>query len=374
MATGKNILILYITERSGHHSAALALKKTLQDKYPGTNVLCINAFRHLFPVVDRITHHTYLFVIKRLPFIWERMYDNPGFVGRVRGIQAFIHERAVKRIKALISDFQPDAVVCTQAFPCGIVAEFKKTFSSSLPLFAVLTDFLPHAFWVYDAVDHYAVPADVTRSWLESKGVARDKISLFGIPIDTKFIPTLDRRGLMIEYGLDPQKPALLIMGGGHGLGPIKKILEVFEKSALTIQLIVVCGLNKKLYDWIRHRKFSQKILAFCYTDQIERLMSISDAVVTKPGGITTAEAMAKRLPMIIMNPIPGQEARNADILVQYGAAVKAETPQQVLSAAMDILLTPQKRQGIFSLFHSMNRLARPHAAQDIAHFVMKHA
>jgi processive 1,2-diacylglycerol beta-glucosyltransferase len=373
MTPGKNILILYITERSGHHSAALALKKALQEKYPGTNVLCINAFRHLFPIVDRVTHHTYLFVIKRFPFIWERMYDNPGFVGRVRGLQAFIHDRAVKRIKVLLNDFQPDAVVCTQAFPCGIMAEFKKTHASKLPLFAVLTDFLPHAFWVYDAVDHYVVPAQVTKQWLESKGVPQQKISLFGIPIDPKFAQALDRRALMIEYGLDPQKPALLLMGGGHGLGPIKKILEVFEKSALTIQLIVVCGLNRKLYDWIRHKKFSQKMLVFGYTDQIERLMSISDAVVTKPGGITTAEAMAKRLPMIIMNPIPGQEARNADILVQHGAAVKAQTPEQVLSAAMDILLTPQKRLGIFSLFHSMNRLAKPHAADEIAHHVMKH-
>lgn len=373
MASSKKILIFYITERSGHHCAALALKKAMEEKDPGTRVLCLNAFSYLFPIIDRITHHTYLFVIKRMPFIWERMYDNPRFVGKVRGVQARIHAQAVKKIKKLLDDFQPDAVVCTQAFPCGIIASYKKSFSSPLPLFAVLTDFLPHAFWVYEEVNHFFVPAEPTRRWLESNGVPQDKISISGIPIDPKFAIRLDRRELMIEYGLDPQKPAILIMGGGHGLGPIKKILTTFEKSGVDIQLIVVCGLNRKLYDWIRARKFSRKMIVFRYTDQIERLMSMSDAIVTKPGGITTAEAMAKGLPMIIMNPIPGQEARNAEILVQCGAGTRAQTPEQVLSAALDILLTSKNRHGIFSMFHSMNRLAKPHAAADIALRVIRH-
>ena len=338
MAGKKKVLLLYITERSGHHSAALAVKKAILLKDPDCVCLCVNAFKYIFPIAERVIHLIYLSVIKRVPIIWESMYDNQKLFAKSGNIKNWIHNIAVKRLKRLLDDFQPDAIVCTQAFPCGIVADYKKVYSSEIPLIAVLTDFVPHSFWVYDTVDHYIVPCDKSKDLLIEKGVPKEKVQPLGIPIDPKFSEKPDKRELFANFGLQPDVPVIMIMGGGHGLGPIKDIIYELESAGRRLQLIVVCGINQKLYNWINKTSFKNRILNFKFTNQIDRLMSISSLIITKPGGVTTAEALAKNLPMIISNPIPGQESRNTRILVSNKAAVLLGSPEQVLSEVSSIL------------------------------------
>ncbi len=373
MTGGKKILILYITERSGHHSAALALKKAFLQKDPAARVHCVNAFRYAFPFAERIIHTLYLAVIKKLPMIWEKMYDNPQLVSRSQTLKTWIHALGVRRMRGLIQHFKPDAIICTQAFPCGIVADYKDATPAhkSLPLIGVLTDFSPHAFWVYDNVDLYVVPSSESRDMLIAKGVPAGKVRILGIPIDPKFCASLDRRELMANHGLKQDVPVVMIMGGGHGLGPIRDVIYELDISDLGFQLIVVCGLNKKLYEWIHRRHFKNRILSFRYTDQIERLMTMADVLVTKPGGITTAEALAKKLPMVILNPIPGQEARNTDFLIKKGAAVKIERPQEILSAVKTLLEARVRQKGILSIFDTLGSLSKPASALDIAELVL---
>jgi processive 1,2-diacylglycerol beta-glucosyltransferase len=338
MASKKKVLLLYITERSGHHSAALAIKSALLLKDPDCACLCVNAFKYVFPIAERVIHFIYLSVIKRVPIIWESMYDNQKLFAKTGNIKRWVHNIAVKRLKRLLDDFKPDAIVCTQAFPCGIVADYKKVYSSKIPLIACLTDFSPHSFWVYDAIDHYIVPCDKSKGLLVEKGVPEDKIQPLGIPIDPKFSQNPDKRELFANFGLQPDIPVIMIMGGGHGLGPIKDIIRELESAGRQLQLIVVCGINRKLYHWINKTSFNNRILNFKFTDQIDRLMSVSSLIITKPGGVTTAEALAKRLPMMIVNPIPGQESRNTQILVSNKAAVLLEYPDQVTSEVFSIL------------------------------------
>ena len=338
MASKKKVLLLYITERSGHHSAALAVKSAILLKDPDCACLCVNAFKYIFPVAERVIHLVYLSVIKRVPKIWENMYDNQKLFAKSENIKNWVHNIAVKKLKRLLDDFLPDAIVCTQAFPCGIVADYKKVYLSEIPLIAVLTDFVPHSFWVYDTVDHYIVPCDKSKDLLIEKGVPKEKIQPLGIPIDPKFAQNPDKRELFANFGLQPEIPVIMIMGGGHGLGPIKDIIKELESASRQLQLIVICGINKKLYNWINKTSFNNRILNFKFTDQIDRLMSISSLIITKPGGVTTAEALAKKLPMIICNPIPGQESRNTQILVSNKVALKLESPDQVLSEVMSML------------------------------------
>ncbi|OIO36399.1 MAG: hypothetical protein AUJ74_02560 [Candidatus Omnitrophica bacterium CG1_02_44_16] len=338
MASKKKVLLLYITERSGHHSAVLAIKKALLLKDPDCVCLCVNAFKYIFPIAERVIHLIYLSVIKRVPIIWESMYDNQTLFANMGKIKNWVHGIAIKKIKRLLDDFSPDVIVCTQAFPCGIVADYKKVYSSKIPLIACLTDLSPHSFWVYDTVDHYIVPCDKSKGMLMEKGVPKEKIQPLGIPIDPKFAQNPDKRELLANFGLQPDIPVIMIMGGGHGLGPIKAIIKELESADRKLQLIVVCGINHKLYQWINRSSFKNRVLNFKFTDQIDRLMSISSMIITKPGGVTTAEALAKKLPMIISNPIPGQELRNTQILVSNKAAVLLGSPEQALSEVLSIL------------------------------------
>jgi processive 1,2-diacylglycerol beta-glucosyltransferase len=370
MTERKRILILYITERSGHHSAALAIKKGIELRDPEADVLCVNAFKYAFPISEKVIHRIYLFIIKRVPVIWKKMYDNPKLIARSQRIKKWIHGLAVRRIKAILDRFEPSVVICTQAFPCGIVAYYKNTYASKIPLFGVMTDFAPHSFWVYEDVDYYIAPSEEARNHLVDKGVPADKIKILGIPIDPKFAQQLDRLEIIFNYGLKPDVPVVMIMGGGHGLGPIKEVLSILDSLDRELQLVVVCGLNRRLYDWLIRVRFQKKVLIFKFTDQIDRLMTLSSFIITKPGGITTAEALAKNLPMIILNPIPGQEARNTQALIKCGAALKMDNLEALLPAVEEILGVRGKKGGILDAIH---HLSRPQSSLDIADFTLNH-
>jgi len=370
MLSGKKIIVFYITERSGHHSAALALKRGFEVSDPSVSVKCVNAFRYLFPIAERVTHRVYLFVIKRIPAVWRFLYDRPSFVKRSAGLKGWIHRLSFNKLSRLLNEVAPQAVLCTQAFPCGVLSAYKRERGGSFKIYGILTDFAPHSFWVYDEVDAYVVASDKTREWLVQKGVSPEKVHVFGIPVDPKFSKQTDKTEVRVKYGLDKDIPAALIMGGGHGLGPIRQIIKRLDECEVPLQMMVVCGLNRKLYRWLASQTFKKRILVFKYTDEIDQLMSAAHLVITKPGGITTAEALAKGLPMIILNPIPGQEARNTEFLVDAEAALSAQTVDDVVPAVRCVVTRMLAAGG--SLTGSTGRsLARPASSRDIAVFVL---
>lgn len=369
----KHVLIFYITEHSGHHSAALAVQKALLLSDPDCQVLCVNAFRYTFPILERVVHFLYLIVIKRVPIIWERMYDNQKFFQKSQFIKRIINHIGGVKIKRLIDEHKPDVIVCTQAFPCGMVASYKKKNHSKLSLIGVLTDFAPHSFWIYDQVDYFIVPAEESKKMLIEKGVDSLKLLPFGIPIDLKFSALYDRVAIIKKYGLKEDIPIILIMGGGRGLGPIKTLVGELDDLKVDLQILVVCGVNIHLYHWIQKRVFTKKIVSFQFTDQVERLMTIASIVITKPGGITTAEALAKKCPMIILNPIPGQESRNTDFLVSNKVAIKINSPKGVGEAIDCILKNPDcYNENVF--VGSCRHFAKPESSLELARFVLSRA
>lgn len=369
MVNENRVLIFYITEHSGHHSAASAVEKALKLNDPACKVLCVNAFKQIFPVIERLVHVLYLTVIKKVPVIWERMYDNPGFFNKSRFMKNFVNQTGAKKVKDFIDSFKPQVIICTQAFPCGIVAEYKKKFNKKVFLIGVLTDFSPHSYWIYEDVDYYVAPTQESKQMLIQKGVDERKILTFGIPIDPKFNVSCDRARLLKHYGLHSEIPVVLVMGGGRGLGPIKGLLIELDNSRLDLQIIIVCGVNVSLHNWVQGRLFKKKILNFAFTDQIDRLMSMACVVITKPGGVTTAEVLAKKRPMIILNPIPGQEVRNTDFLEKNNVAVKIDSPSQVSGAIEKIL----KESGDGSNFiASFQHLAKPEASLELSGFILE--
>jgi processive 1,2-diacylglycerol beta-glucosyltransferase len=202
------------------------------------------------------------------------------------------------------------------------------------------------------------------------KAVAQGKIKSLGIPFDPKFNEDIPKDNLIHKLKLKLDIPNILIMGGGQGLGPIKTIIRSLEKVKREIQEIVVAGTNKKLYKSLKRRirKYKKRILLFGYVDNINELMSISDIIITKPGGVTTAEALAKKIPMIIIKPIPGQEASNTNYLISKGAALKIDKPKDTGILIEELLADPQK---LTMIRESAQRISKPNASFDIARLVL---
>ncbi len=366
----RRIILMYISEVSGHHRATLAIEKTLRKLQPQTEILNINAFSYTNPISEKIVNRLYMGVIKRTPKIWEYLYDNVEVAKKIENIKRFVHKLNSPKLKNLFDRFRPDAVICSQAFPCGMVADFKKVHNSDIPLIAVLTDYIPHSYWIYDTVDYYISPSEEVTERLTIKGVPQQKIKTFGIPFDHKFNEPVDRHKVFKKLRLEPGMPIVLIMGGGQGLGPIKTILASMEKINLNFQEVVVAGVNRKLYKYLKRkvRKYTKRISVLSYVDYINEIMSISDIIITKPGGITTAEALAQRLPMVIVKPLPGQEANNTEYLIKKQAAVKVDFPRNTHKVIEDLLRHPDKLE---NLKEAARQISKPNASLDTARLVL---
>ena len=362
---------MYISEVSGHHNATLAIEKAVMRLDPGAEISNINAFNYTNPVAEKIVNSIYMGIIKVAPGIWDYLYDNPRIVKKLEAAKKNVHKTNSPKLKKLFERLKPDAVVCTQAFPCGMVADYKQTYGSNLPLFAVLTDYVPHSYWIYGGVDCYITPSEDVSLRLIRKGVPSGKVKSLGIPFDPKFNDALDKESIFRKHKLSPGIPTLLIMGGGQGLGPIKKIVKSLEKINREIQEIVVTGTNKKLYNSLlrKVRKYKKKIIVFGYTQNINELMYISDIVISKPGGVTTSEVLAKAKPMIIVKPLPGQEANNTAYLTQKGAALKIEDPREINLVIEDLLENPHK---LSQLREAARQISKPNASLDIAKLLIK--
>ncbi|MCP4649070.1 MAG: glycosyltransferase [PVC group bacterium] len=366
----KRILLLYISNNSGHHRATMAIEEALYSLSPEIKVMNINCFNYTNPMLEKVINSVYNKVIKIKPEVWEYLYDNPKIVRRSKKLRRLIHKFNSKKLKKLIYNFKPEAIACSQAFPCGMVADFKKTYALDIPLVGVLTDYYPHSYWMYDNINGYVVPSEQAKKRLVDNGVEKDKVFVYGIPISPTFSNNHDKEFILKSLHLEPDVPTILIMGGGQGLGPIEDLVFAVNTIEKPFQIIIICGTNKKLKKWLEKRKtlFKKKMAILGYTKQINILMDIADLLVTKPGGLTTAEALTKSLPVVIVNPIPGQEAKNTEFLLSEGVAVRARNTLDAAILIEDLLNTTGK---LNKMKKAALKHAKPQSAVDTAKLLL---
>ena len=368
----RRILLMYITKVSGHRAATIALEKSLHLLDPTAEIMSINGFGYTYPLLEKVVNKAYMGIIKRTPRVWDYLYDNPKVVKQTETIKKYLHKTSHTKLSQLFEKFQPDTIVCTQAFPCGMVADYKMAHHLKFLLVGVLTDYAPHSFWLNPGVDYYVVPSEESRDRFIKKGVSPESIKVFGIPIKTSFSKKFDKEALAQKFQLNLKVPILLIMGGGQGLGPIKDVVKSLIKLKTNVQLIVVAGTNKRLLRWLKknQKKTEKKILAYDFVDYVEELMEIATLIITKPGGMTTSESLAKSLPMVIVNPLPGQEMRNTDFLLQAGIGIRLDHTHDVGEEIELLLKSPQR---LFAMRRAAYDNGRPQAALDTARFILQY-
>lgn len=363
---------MYISEVSGHRSAAMALEKALRITDPGVEILSLNAFNYTNPVSEKVVNSIYMSVIKRFPVLWDYLYDNDKVARKVGWFQDLVYKMNAPKLKRLFDSFRPDVIVCSQAFPCSMTADYKIRYGYKVPLVAVLTDFVPHLYWVHKGIDCYITPSAEVDARLCSRGVPPEKIRQFGIPFDPKFSGPVDKTAVLSRLGLSAGGRNILIMGGGQGLGPIRSIVRSLDGGiGVDFQMIVVAGTNRKLYSQMRavlpSLKHKTRVLGF--VSNINELMAVSDLVVSKPGGITTSEALSMGLPMVMIKPIPGQEVSNTEYMLKERAAVKIdEVP--LAGEIIGSILSDDRRMKELSV--NARRISKPSASMDTAALLLE--
>ena len=368
----RRILLMYITRVSGHRQATLAIQECLRMLDSKVEVPTINGFGYTYPLLEKVINHAYMSVIKRTPQIWDFLYDNPNLVKKSESIKNYLHKTSHEKIARLMKRYQPETIVCTQAFPCGMMADYKREHNLKTKLIGVLTDFLPHSFWINEGVDYYIVPSADAKERLIQRGVNPDIIKVFGIPLRIKFATKLDRRVIARQLGLDPDLPTILIMGGGQGLGPIKSIFKSLVKIPIPIQIVILAGTNKKIVKKLQDKaqKTDKKVLVYEFANNVDELMEVATLIVTKPGGLTTSECLAKGLPMVIINPIPGQEMRNTDFLLKNGIGIRIDQTNDVGEEVEILLKSPDR---LAAMSKAAYEHAHPQASLDIAKLILNY-
>ena len=366
----KKILIFYISHY-GHFYAARALEKGLTGAMEDVSIKKINAFSYTNPILEKIVNRAYIEVIKKKPELWGQMYDNPEVMKKTKKTREALHKFNMQKIKKLLDEYNPDAIFCTQAFPCGMVADYKKACRKKIPLIGVLTDHAPHSYWLFDEVDYYIVPFKETGDVLIKKGVSLEKIKVYGIPVDPKFARKKNSAEIKSKLHLDNDKHTVLIMGGSQGLGSIEEVtLLLLNSEKRKYQVVVITGSNKKLYTRLLRMKIKNNwkdVYVLSYVENIDEFMAAADLVISKPGGMTIAETLAKALPMLIVDPIPGQERLNTDFLVKKGVAIEIKDHSNVNRLVEKVIYS---KNTISQMKKNMLELAKPNSVSNIAELV----
>lgn len=368
----KRILILSASVGSGHVKAADALARSFRARPDVDEVLVDDSLDH----TNVLHKQLYSSLYKRLSALvpeflgwWYESSDDP-WVSADKGRLAMDLVQAQPLIN-LVRDFKPDSIICTHFMPAGVLSHLIKTGKLDAELGIVVTDFHFHAFWITRAFHWYFVAQEDDKIHMEGLGLPGDRIHVTGIPVEPEFAEKADRAAVLKKHGLSPDRPTLLIAGGALGLSPAMAVVRSLLQLDRDFQTIIVCGRNEQLQEDIKDlvSEEADRFKVLGYTSEMPALMGAATLLLSKPGGLTTAEALARGLPMVILDPIGGQEERNSDVLLEAGAAIKC-TEVTVLNHKIKRLLDDPTR--ITTMSENARKLGRPHAAADIAEIVMK--
>jgi len=321
----KRILIMSAGAGTGHIKAAEALELSFAVDGRVAEVINNDALQYTNKLFRDFYSRFYTSLVRSAPnFLgwWYKTTDEPWHTDTMRHM---IDRLNTKPLVRFIREFDPHITVCTHYMPAGIISHLiaKKQLQARLSI--VVTDFDFHAMWLSRSFHRYFVAIDETRAHLEMLGIPTERITVSGIPIDPVFQHPINREEERLRLGLNPAKPVLLLSAGAYGVGPTEYMVERMLNLNSDAQTVVICGRNEELKQRILQlvdsRSSRFKVLG--YTDEMHKLMKMADIFIGKPGGMTTSEAIACGLPMCVVSPIPGQEERNSDHLLEEGIAVK---------------------------------------------------
>ncbi len=365
------ILIIYALIGDGHYKAAQAIKEAIKIKYPEIKVQVIDALNYLDPIYKKIYIKSYLLLINRIPRAWGYIYsklNDKSADHLIKKTVSYLSTIQADKLIEFIYNFQPDLIVHTHFLSAGILSlktrknrRFKK-----IKNFIIVTDYNLHSFWVQKNISLYFVPTKKVE-WilLKRHGIEKQKISVQGIPVRRIFLEKQNNEKTKLQLKIKNKWPSVLFMANGYKKRTAKIVVNSLIKTKEKINLLIVCGKNKKLEQELKIIKTpNMKILTFSFVEDINKLMAISSLIITKAGGLTVTECLVMGLPMIIFQPRPGQEERNTDYLLENSAALKAGTISELQFKTKKLLLN---KNLLNRLKNQALKISQPNSAFKIA-------
>jgi processive 1,2-diacylglycerol beta-glucosyltransferase len=366
----KRLLILSASVGAGHLRAAQAVELAARQLDPAATIQNVDVLELTNGVFRRLYGEAYLDLVNKAPHVLGYFYDlmdrpKSEMAKSVR-LRRLVERLNLTRFFKFLRTEPWDVVVNTHFLSAEMISLLRRDERFSAPQLTVTTDFETHRLWVNQPCDHYFTATDEGKAYLVHWGVPEADVSVTGIPIHPAFAEPLDRGELMARHGLSAERPVVLQLGGGFGVGPVEEIHRTLLWIEQPLSIIVVAGRNEELKAELERmpRPERHQVSVLGFTDQMHELMSVADVVVTKPGGLTTSEALACGAALVVVNPIPGQESRNSDFLLENGAAIKVN---HLATLGLKVSQLTTDRPRLARLKENARRLGRPQAAFDVA-------
>ncbi len=365
------VFICYSTAGEGHKKIAEAIEEELKTHPDLFSVLGFNAFDYVGDLFRESYPAVYFYAVKYIPKLWGILYeatDCPVVNRFVRPLRSLWNRIQSKKLREFVIREKPDLIISTHFFAAEVLASSKKRGEISSQLMTVITDVMPHSFWMNNGTDLYWVMAEESKQALLKRKISENQIKVGGIPIKKEFTREEDKSELLCKLGIMPERFNILFSSGSFGIGPTKKWLGEVNEFGSQLQVLVGCGKNRTLYESLENQKYSFPIILMGFVNNMHELMSVSDLLIAKSGGATTCESLAKNLPMLISAPIPGQETRNAEWLLRHQASYEIKFPGELKKLLAMILNNPGF---LLTMKENIHAIAKPKASKDLVNYVI---
>jgi len=374
MSDRKKILVFSVSAGAGHIRAAEAIRSAGERWFGNLDITHVDLMDLVPKLFRKIYADSYIKIVEKHPALWGYLYDKTDQEkadSSLNRIRIAVERLNTTKIKKVLRELDPDVIICTHFLPAQILSLKIQRGLLTKPVWVVDTDFDVHALWVQPHMAGYFAACDEVLWRMVMRGIPRDRIHVTGIPIMPVFGDMHSREECAREFGLDPKRTTFLMMSGGVGIGGLEILAEELLKLEGDFQLIGLAGKNEHLLGRLNEiaALHPGRLLPIPFTRVIERVMAASDVAITKPGGLTTSECLAMGLPMIVVSPIPGQEDRNSDYLLENSAAMKA-CDGGALSYRINLLLREPQR--LDAMRKNALRCGRPDAAKKILEHVIQ--
>ena len=361
-------LFLSVTAGHGHHSAAKAVIAHLEER--GVECAMLDTFEYINPMLSESIARVNSISTRFTPSVYGNLYrlaekkekNNAKF-----SISKIINSILSKKLIKYVREFQPDVLVCTHVFAAQIVTALKKK-NLVANTIGIITDFTVHPFWEDTDLDYYVTASELLNHQIIRKGIPSEKVKTTGIPIHAKFSNKISRLEARRLLGIE-DKTTIFVMSGGTGHGNVFEFICKLDKLDLDFQIISVCGNNKRLKNKIDKFESRKKIYNYGYVDNVDIIMDASNCIVTKPGGLTISESLAKWLPIILVNPIPGQENRNVEFLLNNGVAVKTSPTFPIDEVVFQLMSNDSRQKTLKGLIKA---IGKPNSSRDLGEFIIE--
>ncbi len=340
------VLCLSMTVGRGHNSAGIAIKKYLEQN--GHTCDMLDTYKFLNRAIGEAFDKGYTFMGRFLPRLNENIYAQAEkYNGRSDMKMYFpwlFADINKSKLQKYIVDTKPDIIVCSIVMTAILITMLKESdmIDSNIKSIGIVTDYSLHPFWEYTDMDYFVCPNELMFPEIVSRGIPVTKLLPIGIPIDPKFSRGMDVRSARSALGLTQDKFTVLLSAGGMGFSGLISAVEEIDQID-DVQIIAVCGTNKKAYAQLADKQFKNTTHVLKFVDNMNEYMDACDIFITKPGGLSTSEAIAKQKPLLLTKPMPGVENMNLTFLVNHSLAVFANQYQPIKDVISQLLINRQK-------------------------------